>query len=314
MTRGVGAALWFAGALLLGGTQMGGCKDSSGSGSSSTGLGANTPLNWLDTSSTGGGTVGDSPMLWNDPQTGPAATPPSDPSDIRTYTNPDIYQIGNKHPLMTQVTSATHPYIIGPENGLTKYIQDFRYNEWVKLTGNPPARGAKIDEFVMLRQIARAHCKDFAVWHPNLPFTDANPHGDSLLQDGVYFGDGVGYYFSVTIFPDGVSSNAHNLPPIEFASDGRIPKCRLQVLNAGQLVLSGTGYMDPFNVFAFWITNNRQFILWTDSLNGQTWTHLGVGYWRAPGTALVHYWGLVMATNPQAVNTAPGGGFPLPFP
>lgn len=305
MTRRVGAGIWTA--ALLGAIALAGCKkDSSSSGASSTGLGVPTPLLWLDTSSSGAGSNADTPLLWNDPQTGPAAQPPNDPSDIRTYTNPDIYIIGNKHPMMTQVLASTHPFIIGPENGLTKYIQDYRYQEFVKLTGNPPARGARVDEYVMLRQIARAHSKHFAVWHADIPFAYTNPEGDRELQSGVFWGDGIGDYFSITILPDG-SSVPHNIPPLGFGSEGIIPKCRLQVDYAGSLILAGTGYMDPFVVFTTWVTSFDPFILYAP------WTHMGVGYWRMPGTTLVHYWTLVMATNPQSV----GGGtttFPLPFP
>jgi len=218
---------------------------------------------------------------------------------------------------MTQVEAATHPYIVGPENGLTKYIQDYRYKYWVDQTCDPPARGARVVEYAQLRQIARAHCKHYAVWHPNDGFPLANELGDEVLNDGSYVGDGIGDWFSYTVYSTGpgnpVAINPHNPPPAELYSDGRIPKCRLRVLAAGELLLAGTGYMDPFNVFVNFTTNHSNFILWTQNTNGETWTHMGVGYWRAPGTPLVHYWSLVMAINPQSdfSNTTT---FPLPFP
>lgn len=282
---------WGACALLA--LALTSCGDDTSGGSSDNGLGAATPLPWVDTSVSGGGASGDTPLLWNDPQTGPGSIPPNDTSDIRTYTAPDIYELGNKHPLMTHVTSRSHPNIIPREDRVTQILIDFRKAEYARLVGYPLPAAATLNEALFLRQNARAHAKHYAVWFPGTPLPLVNHEGDSVWYTAPIGGPGI--------------ERLPNLGTLIGPATGRLPKSKVQVDEVGQLVLSGTQFWEADTVGRHLITTYPDFFRHT------AWTHLGVGYWSTIGTGVDHYWNIICAKNPRSeaptTTTIPGWGF-----
>lgn len=283
---------WGACAILV--LALASCKDDTSGGSSDNGLGASTPLPWVDTSFSGAGGSGDTPLLWNDPETGPGSTPPNDASDIRTYTAPDIYMMGNRHPLMTHVTSRSHPNIIPREDRVTQILNDFRFQEYVRIIGYPLPPNARLSEALFLRQNARAHAKHYAVWFPGVHLPLVNHEGDSVWYSAPIAGPGI--------------ERLPNLGTVTGPASGRLPKSKVQVDEVGQLVLSGTQYWDADTVGRFLIAT------YPDFLRHTTWSHMGVGYWSTIGSGVDHYWNVICARNPRSQEptgtvTLPGWGF-----
>jgi len=259
---------------------LAGCgEDTSGGGESGTGPGASTPLPWVDTVGSGTGDAGDTPLPWVDSGTATPGEPPIDATDIRTYTSPDIYILGNRHPLMTEVTIRTHPSIIGPENRVLLVLNEFRYSEYVRLIGSPLPPNARLIESQLLRQNARAHAKHYAVWIPDTPLPLVNLYGDSVWYSNPIPGPGI------ELLP--------NLSSVTGARSGRLPRSRVTVDLVGQLVASGTEYRDADVLARHWIDTYPDFI------RHSAWTHIGVGYWRTIGTGIDHYWNAVFAKNPR---------------
>src|SRR6185503_5849961 len=127
-------------------------------------------LLWNSTGGTAAASVATGDVAWVDPNSGLGAPPPPpDPQDIRTYTKPDVYILGNRHPLLTEITSTQLPSIILQESRATSILNTFRYNEFVRLIGLPVPVNSTLTEYPALRQCARAHAKHYAVWHPSVP-------------------------------------------------------------------------------------------------------------------------------------------------
>jgi len=251
-----------------------GCSDSNSSGATSSGgPGYPTPPLWNDTSTVstgvpgGAGANGDTPLLWTDPNLANIVFGILDPTDTRTYTTPDIYILGLKHPLMTDVIQRDFPVIIAQEDRLTQLLIEWRIQQYEQAIGIQRTRpgfpnAAFITEYGDLRRNARAHAKHYAVWHSATgPLPMTNAEGDAL--------------------------------------GGRLTKSYIQAAASGQLVASGPTYGIPDRVFTQWITNNRNFIL------QQNWTHLGVGYWAGTGSSELHYWNVIFAEDPQAIVNTP---------
>jgi hypothetical protein len=266
----------------------GSCGDDSSSSSSDNGAGQPTPPLWNDQSTTATGGTGDTPLLWNDPNTANTQFGIIDPTDTRTYTYPDIYILGNKHPLMTDVTARDFPVIVTQEQRLTDLLIEWRILEYERLIGMRRTdvgfpRAAFLAEYADLRRNARAHCKHFAVWHTTVAFALVNPEGDNIINNGITI---------TRVEPSNAAVGATN-------AAGRLPYSMIDVDAAGQLIQSGPTYGIPDRVFTQWSTNNGNFIRRTN------WTHLGVGYWAGTGSSDLHYWNAVYAENPRALFTTP---------
>lgn len=268
-------------------------SDENGSDVSDSGMGISTPILWNDSSGGGGGgSAGDTPLPWVDPSTGTDTLPPPDPTDIRTYTSPDIYILGNRHPLMTHVTTRTHPSVVFREDRVTWMLNEFRYTEYLRLIGSPLPLNARLTEFMPLRANARAHAKHYAVWVPDTPLPLVNEEGDSV------------WYRNPRISP-----GIEHLPDLQtvWSPDafGRLPKCRIVADRAGQLVASGPEFFDPDAVARHWIES------YPDFLRFPQWTQIGVGYWSNIGNGINHYWNAVFTRNARY---DAGGDTTLPFP
>jgi hypothetical protein len=276
-----------------------GCGDDGSSSSGGGGAGQPTPPLWIDTSTAGttpggAGANGDTPLLWNDPNTATTQFGILDPTDVRTYTYPDIYILGNKHPLMTDVTARDFPVIIAQEDRLTQLLVEWRIQEYERAIGiqrTHPSfpRAAFLAEFLDLRKNARAHAKHYALHHPTGPLPLVNAEGDNVVNNGT----GI-----TRVQPNNSTAGATR-------TNGRLPKSFIDVDMAGQLVASGTSLGIPDRVFTQWITNNAAFLLRVN------WTHLGVGYWSSSGSTELHYWNAVYAENPRAM--APTQAIPIIF-
>lgn len=290
-----------------------GCgKDENESGATSGGgVGANTPLLWNDTSGTGTGPSGDTALLWNDPNTASFVMGLLDPTDIRTYTYPDIYILGNRHPLMTEVNAREFPVIITQENFVRDQIFEWRISEYERLIGirrTQPGfpRQAFVTEYGDLRRNARAHCKHYALYSrlagdpdpngvrphvvtpPNV-FPLVNHEGDDVLLPG----SPPPPVTHVQVQPDNTTVSLRD-------PRGRLIKSFIDVQNmAGQLVVAGPNYGVAANVVEYWTTNFGPFLLRPD------WTHMGVGFWAGEGSPGIFYWNLVAAQNPRALFTGP---------
>jgi hypothetical protein len=176
--------------------------------------------------------------------------------------------MGNRHPLLTDVTSRSAVAIIIQEDRATVLLNTFRYNEYVRLIGLPAPANAQLTEHVSLRQNARAHAKHYAVWHPTVALPLKNAEGDDLLV-----------------------LDAHHV------GTGRIPKCKLKADLAKQLVASGPTFRTADDVATYWIAN------FPDLLRQVDWTHLGVGFWQGQGQG--YYWNAIFAKNPGPDVTLP---------
>lgn len=259
----VAAMAWMSVGLLTAGS----CGDDNSSGSTSGGgAGLPTPPLWNDTSSTATASTGDTPLLWNDPNTASIQFGIIDPTDTRTYTYPDIYILGNKHPLMTDIIQRDFPVNFIQENRLTELLIEWRLLEYERAIGFERSRpgfprAAFITEFVDLRRNARAHSKHYSVWHTTVNFPMVNAEGDNVA--------------------------------------GRATKSMIAYDAIGQLIQAGPTYGIPDRVFTVWSTTNPNF------LRDPAWTHLGVGYWAGTGSSQLHYWTAIYATNPRAAFTAP---------
>ena len=126
---------------------------------------------WISSAGVGGQPTG-TPSFWVDPNLATSNLYTADPFDVRTYTRPDIYILGNNHPLMTDITAKNFPNIIFNETRAMDLINQYRYDTFVKILGKPLPYTlvGKLTDHTGLRQNARAHCKHYATWHPTLPF------------------------------------------------------------------------------------------------------------------------------------------------
>jgi len=253
--------------LAVGVLAAGSCGDDNSSGATSSGgPGYPTPPLWNDTSTPATGGTGDTPLNWNDPNTANTTLGIIDPTDTRTYTYPDIYILGNKHPLMTDINNRDFPVNYTQENRLSELLIEWRIQEYERAIGMQRTRpgfprAAFLTEFVDLRKIARAHAKHYAVWHTTDPFPITNAEGDTIAD--------------------------------------RAQMSMIDYDVIGEIIAAGPTYGIPDRVFTYWFTAAPDF------LRDPIWTHLGVGYWAGTGSSSLHYWSAVYAQNPRASFQAP---------
>src|SRR5688572_669127 len=135
---------------------------------SSSSVGVSNSALWISGATTGTTTAGTN-FFWNPPNTGNSNFYIADPYDVRTYTRPDIYFLGNNHPLMTDIPSKTFPNIIFNEDRAMVLINQHRKKTFEDILGKPlPYTLVPVlTDHTGLRQNARAHSKHYAVWVPN---------------------------------------------------------------------------------------------------------------------------------------------------
>jgi hypothetical protein len=226
---------------------------------------------WNSTAGVGRQPTG-TPLFWVDPNSGlggPAPLP--DPQDVRTYTRPDIYILGLKHPLMVDLTTVKAPNVIFNEDRAFYLLNQFRHNTYLLAIGLPLPPNADLINHVGLRQNARAHCKHYAVWHPVGPLPAVNAEGDGVT--------------------------------------GRLTKSKLQATSLAQILASGVTYRTGDDVAAFWITTYGGSIATPGLLLDPIWTNLSVGFWQQGGGTENFYWTAIIAQGVNAIVVLPNLGF-----
>jgi len=233
---------------------------------------------WISISGVGGTTAGTT-TYWIDPNLGTSYLFTPDPYDIRTYTRPDIFILGNNHPLMTDISAKQFPNIVFNEDRARDLINQQRYTVFVAILGLPLpfTLTAKLVDHTGIRQNCRAHSKHYAVWHPTLAFPAggaANVEGDTWT--------------------------------------GRLTKCGLTVASGAELTLAGLAYRSGDDVANKWISLYCQGppspgapVPAGQILLDTTATHMSVGFWQLGGTGLVYYWTLIICKDPNSAVTLP---------
>lgn len=264
-------------AMLLTLTALSAClKDNTSSGASQTGIGAPSPLVWVDQSSPILVTSTDSPLNWVDAttvtSTGAGAIVPS--TDEITYSFPVVFNPpGTNHPLQTASNAAA---VVSPEDQLAQAINTYRQVNLGAggvggiggIGGIGGGGGGVVVTTVMipmsnrLRKSARAHCKHAALFHPGALAAN-NGEGDGLVG-------GVG------------------------TPGGRLPKCGVSVGQTAQFVLSGAGYPTATSARDYFVQNNSAGILATG------YTYMGVGHW--PSGDQQYYWSVIYGQGVNPVN------------
>src|SRR5262245_35678952 len=87
-------------------------------------------------------------VFWKDPNTATSNLFVADPYDVRTYTRPDIFDLGNNHPLMTDITAKNFPNIVFSEDRAFTLINEYRYQTFVSILKLPlpPTLHGKLTE------------------------------------------------------------------------------------------------------------------------------------------------------------------------
>jgi hypothetical protein len=233
---------------------------------------------WISNAGIGGQPTG-TPTFWTDPNLGTSNLFIPDPYDIRTYTRPDIFILGNNHPLATDISAKNFPNIVFNEDRAITLLNQYRYQQFVSILGLPlpPALVGNLVDHTGLRQNALAHCKHYANWHPTLAF------------------------------PIGITTGATNPEGDDCAA--RLTKCGLQTTTLYQLTAAGLGppaIRSGDDAATYWI-----------GIAGGTGgplldinvTNMSVGFWQLGGTAETYYWCCIIAQNPNTAVTLPT----LPF-
>jgi hypothetical protein len=281
-TRMMGWAPRVALALALG--SLNAClKDDSGSSSSSTGIGASTPLTavWTSTATTGTGGTSDTPLsdVWIDATTvtatGAGAILPS--IDEVTYGFPRQYlpptDPNATHQIMVQSSAAA---VVNPEDQLLTQINNYRLqtlanqNQQVNnQNGGLPLGGITVTAIPpsgKLRRSARAHCKHYGKLsnnHPGALPAGANAEGDALTTGTI-------------------------------APGGRLPKALVTATGTNQAAFSGAAYNTATNAFNY-LSNSNSFVL-----TATGYTYIGIGHW--PQGDQEFYWNIVLGTTVNPVN------------
>lgn len=206
----------------------------------------------------------------SDPQyAGVGGAPPlPDPQDVRTYTRPDIYILGLKHPLQVDLSIQKAPIVTFQEDRAISLLNQFRYNIYFTALGGPPLPpNTNLLDLDPLRQMARAHCKHYAVWHPIGPLPVVNAEGDDV--------------------------------------NGRLTKCKLTATAIQEMLASGPTYKSSDDVAAFWIATYGGTILKPGLLLQTNWINLTVGFWQEGGGTEDFYWSGILGQDVNAIVITP---------
>ena len=249
-------------------------------GSGNPGATAGNSSLWISGSTTGTNPGPSTGLFWTPPNQGNSTFYIADPYDVRTYTRPDIYFLGNNHPLMTDIPSKNFPNIIFNEDRAMVLINQHRKKTFEDILGKPlPYTLVPVlTDHTGLRQNARAHSKHYAVWLPNTPLPQVNHEGDNVAA--------------------------------------RLGRSGLTTAGVGQLVASGINYRSGDDVATYWISIAGQ----GPPAPGQPIppgqlildigaSHMSVGFWQLGGTGQVYYWTCIIAKDPNTAVTLPT----LPF-
>jgi len=270
MTRG---RVWGArlAALLAAAIVIPAC--SSASSGNSGNVGVSKQALWNSNAGVGSQPTG-TPSFWHsttDPQYAGVggAPPPPDPQDVRTYTRPDIYILGLKHPLMVDLSTIKNSIIVFNEDRVRALLNQFRHNTYfTALGGNPLPANTELLDHEALRQNVRAHCKHYAVWHPTVtPFPAVNAENDNLV--------------------------------------GRLTKSKLSVNTAALILTAGLTFKSADDVASFWIATYGGTIANPGTLLDPAWTNMVVGFWQQGGGSLDYYWSAVLAEGVNAIVVTP---------
>jgi hypothetical protein len=223
---------------------------------------------WNSNAGTGAQPTG-TPLYWKDPNSGLGGAPvPPDPQDIRTYTRPDIYILGLKHPLMVDLSVVKAPIIIFQENRAFDLLNQFRYNMYfTALSGPPLPPNTTLIDQPGLHQNARGHCKHYAVWHPIGPLPAVNAEGDNVTA--------------------------------------RLTKSMLTATALQELLASGPTYKSSDDVAAYWIATYGGSIAAPGALLATNWTNLAVGFWQQGGGTEDYYWSAILGEGVGAIVVTP---------
>lgn len=250
--------------------------DDSGSPSGGGGGGVVTPINWNSTTTLGGlGTAGgyDTPLLWNDPNQANAIGAFIPSNDVVTYSSPTVYISGNFDPIRTQTNELR---VTNKEDELENLINNYRLNQGGGGFNNNfgggfgfggfgggiggAVGGVALNRDVVLREIARAHCKHFAIFHNGIMFANSLPN------------------------PEGDDINAGGVPPA-----GLIAKGGGTATTAIALILAGQNYDTGTAAMAYFQQNNANALL------DPSYYRYGVGYWE--GGPEGFYWCVILASQ-----------------
>lgn len=258
-------------ALALAVVSVTACNDDNGSEQSDVGLGANTPVLWIPSSpgtTFGGGTTGDTPLPWIDPNNAVGGTGGIFVNSVdEVYYDVPVRYIDVHHQIMTHTADNI---IVQPELYVMAYINGYRQS----LNGGivDPLQGGAGGQIPQLRmntkliKNARALCKHYVFNHAALAFTVPDPEGQTF------------------------ATGASSAPGAPAALPGRNGKSGVNA--TGGLVeslIAGPTWTNTTNVAREYITLNQA------AIANPTTLYIGVGHWR--GGSQQWYWTLLMAGN-----------------
>lgn len=268
---------------LLGLLALSAClKDESSGSASQTGIGAASPLVWVDQSGISSGVAGDTPPNWIDATTvtpsGGGAILPS--TDEITYGFPTPFlPVGDPSLTHQLQTNSSAQAVVVPEDQLAQAINTYRqvsagFGGVGGIGGiGGIGGGGQQQQFATVllpmanksRKNARAHCKHYG--------TIANNHTGAL--------------------PAGANAEGDNLIGGGAAPGGRFPKCNASAGQAAQVAVSGPTYGTATAARDYFVNNNAGVI------TSANYNYMGVGHW--PAGSEQYYWNVIFTfgLNPQ---------------
>jgi hypothetical protein len=312
------------------------CSDDDNSGSPSTsGAGADTPLNWNasygstgDTSTTTA--TGDTPLLWTDPNAYPDYVPVTIGSiirftDERTYTSSNTYLRPDRpfayHPLETSTTTQS---ILIAEDNLSGQINSLRSASYGVgggaggigggiVIGN--TNGIFLPMHGTARDVNRAHCHHYSGYHPTSPFPWQNEMGDWFGTNDQttithFYPPGIENYWWEA-FPAGLGGTGpapgtvtldypQGVPTMPTWQGGRLGRSAVYLgrnspWSWSDHLFVGTNYDSYTDVYNELLADPNHYY-WINAAPGW-WTHIAVGRWV--GGPQTYYWEVSFLWNPD---------------